>query len=375
MGIVYRANDNLLQRKVAVKVLWTNSLGSQGRARLLREAQAAARLNHPNIINIFDAGDSGGLSYIVMELLDGDSLFDHRPETLEETLDILRQICDALGHAHHNGIIHRDLKPENVIVTTKGIAKLTDFGLSRSVTSRISQEGAIVGTVYYLAPEQALRQDIDHRADLYALGIMMYELVTGRLPFTADDPLGVISQHLNAPVVPPSTYKPDISQVLEHIILRLLNKKPDDRPSSAAEVRYVLDSLIENPELAHIPAATLSPLDRLVRGRLVGRQKEIDLVKELWRGILSGNSRNTILIVSGDSGIGKTPFVKEIRSLAQVTGGRALIGECYARGGAPFGPFAQILRQAAPLPDGLSEIVLADLQSIVPDIVTHPVPI
>jgi eukaryotic-like serine/threonine-protein kinase len=142
MGIVYRANDNLLQRKVAVKVLWSNTLGSQGRARLLREAQAAARLNHPNIINIYDAGDSDGLSYIVMELLDGESLFDNRPKTLEESLFVLRQICDALDHAHKHGIIHRDLKPENVIVTQNGVAKLTDFGLSRSVTAAYRRKGS-----------------------------------------------------------------------------------------------------------------------------------------------------------------------------------------------------------------------------------------
>ena len=110
MGVVYQANDNLLQRKVAVKVLWTSALGSQGRARLLREAQAAARFNHPNIINIFDAGDTDGLSYIIMELLDGESLFEHKPEKLEDTLDVIRQICDALEHAHTHGIIHRDLK-------------------------------------------------------------------------------------------------------------------------------------------------------------------------------------------------------------------------------------------------------------------------
>src|SRR5512146_159656 len=145
MGVVYLAKDTLLERDVAVKVLWSSTLGSQGRARLLREAQAAARLNHPNIINIFDAGATDGLSYIVMELLDGDSLYDHKPETLEEVLRIIGQICDALEHAHAHGIIHRDLKPENVIVTSQGTAKLTDFGLSRSLSARISQEGSIVG--------------------------------------------------------------------------------------------------------------------------------------------------------------------------------------------------------------------------------------
>jgi len=375
MGVVYRANDTLLQRQVAVKVLWTNSLGSQGRTRLLREAQAAARLNHPNIINIFDAGDSDGLSYIVMELLDGDSLYDRHPTTLDETLDIFRQICDALGHAHEHGIIHRDLKPENVIITSQGVAKLTDFGLSRSNTSRISQEGLIVGTVYYLAPEQALRQDVDHRADLYALGVLMYELITGRLPFTADDPLGVISQHLNAPVVPPSTYKPGIPPALEHIILRLLNKRPEDRPSSAAEVRFVLANLANLPDSEQLIAGELSPLDRLVRGRLVGRQDEIDRVKIFWREILTGTSRSNILLIPGDAGIGKTPFVKEIRSLAHVTGARAMLGECYAAGGAPYGPILQMLRQISPLPEEIPDIALADLMALSPDLINRSVPV
>src|SRR5512133_1661171 len=144
-GVVYRAHDTLLERDVPVKLLCSSNLRSQSRARLLREAQAAARLNHPNIINIYDAGDAEGTSYIVMELLDGDSLYDHRPTTLEESLRIIRQICDALEHAHTHGIIHRDLKPENVIVTSQGVAKLTDFGLSRSISARISQEGIIVG--------------------------------------------------------------------------------------------------------------------------------------------------------------------------------------------------------------------------------------
>ena len=157
-------------------------------------------------------------------------------------------MCDALEHAHINGIIHRDLKPENVIVTSQGIAKLTDFGLSRSLTSRISQEGIIVGTVYYLAPEQALRQDINSRADLYALGVLMYELIAGRLPFTADDPLGVISQHLNAPPVPPSTHNANIPPALDALILRLMSKRPEDRPATAAEVREALDHLYDEPE-------------------------------------------------------------------------------------------------------------------------------
>ncbi len=374
MGIVYRARDTLLQRDVAVKVLWASALGSQGRARLLREAQAAASLNHPNIINIYDAGDANNVPYIVMELLDGESLYEHRPQDLETTLDILRQICDALDHAHARGIIHRDLKPENIIVTSQGVAKLTDFGLSRSVTGRISQEGVIVGTVYYLAPEQALRQDIDHRADLYALGVLMYEMIAGRLPFTAEEPLGVISQHLNAPVVPPSTYNPNIPPVLERLILRLLSKAPEDRPNSAAQVRQVLDHLQDAVELFEPPAA-LSPIDRLARGKLVGRQEEIAQVRELWRGIQSGAATQNVLAICGEPGVGKTPLVKEIRSRAQVTGARVLLGECYASGSAPYAPITQVIRQSLPLPEGIPDLVLADLNALVPDLVARPLPV
>lgn len=379
MGIVYHAHDTLLQRDVAVKVLWTSALGSQGRARLLREAQAAARLNHPNIINIFDAGDTDGLSYIVMELLDGDSLYERKPETMDEILRVIRQICMALEHAHQNGIIHRDLKPENVIVTQQGTAKLTDFGLSRSLSGRISQEGSIVGTVYYLAPEQALRQDIDWRADLYALGVMTYELVTGRLPFTADDPLGVISQHLNAPVVPPSTYNASIPPALEALILRLLSKDPGDRPSSAGEVLEALDRIYEEPQAydSNILAG-LSPLDRLVRGKLVGRQAEFNQIKAVWRNLLRGtgpaNGGENVVIISGDPGIGKTPLIKEVRSLAQVSGARIFLGENYARENAPYAPIIQILRQAQPLPEGLPDLVVADLHGLVPDLEIRSVP-
>lgn len=371
MGVVYRAHDTLIDRDVAVKVLWTTA---QGRNRLLREAQAAGRLNHPNIINIYDAGDSDGMSYIVMELLDGESLFDRKPQTIEETLDIVRQICDALQHAHAHGIIHRDLKPENVIVTSQGVAKLTDFGLSRSITSRVSQEGIIVGTVYYLAPEQALRQDIDSRADLYALGVLMYELFSGRLPFVADDPLGVISQHLNAPVVPPSNYNPQIPIELDSLIVRLMSKRPEDRPANAEEVRNILDHLDETTgELNPAGLANLSPLDRLTRGRLVGRQEEFNQIKSVWREILSGNINENVLVISGEAGIGKTPLIKEIRSLTQVSGGRTFINECYAQGSAPYAPFIEILRTVPNLLDDLPDLILADLQSLSPDLVSQPV--
>ncbi|MBX3061094.1 MAG: serine/threonine protein kinase, partial [Anaerolineae bacterium] len=224
MGVVYRAQDTLLNRRVAVKLLSAGTLGTEGRARLLHEAQAAARLNHPNIITIYDAGEFDGASYIIMEMLEGESLYDRRPQNLSETLQIAIQISTALEHAHANGVIHRDLKPENVIITHDGTAKLTDFGLARSVASRLTVEGAFIGTVFYLPPEQALGQAIDGRTDLYAFGVMLYELVTGQLPFNADEPLAVISQHLYAPPLPPRNHHRDLPPPLDLLVMKLLPK-------------------------------------------------------------------------------------------------------------------------------------------------------
>jgi class 3 adenylate cyclase/tetratricopeptide (TPR) repeat protein len=244
MGVVYRAHDTLLDRAVAVKVLSDPSLGTEGRARLLREARAAAKLDHPNIVAVYDAGEADGTPFIVMQLVTGASLHDCGPLSVPQIIAIARQLCEALDHAHSQGIVHRDLKPENISIVGSGerlIAKLMDFGLAHSRdASRLTQEDAMVGTVFYLAPEQALGKEVDGRADLYALGVILYELTTGRLPFTGDDPLLIISQHLHAPVVPPRTHNPEIPPELEALILRLLGKRPDDRPASAREVLEAL---------------------------------------------------------------------------------------------------------------------------------------
>lgn len=243
MGVVYRAQDMLLERPVAVKVLNQGGLGSEGHSRLLQEAQAAAKLNHPNIVAIYDAGEVDSLAYIVMELVEGASLYEQRPKTIDEIIPIASQLCAALEHAHSHGIIHRDLKPENVMVTSDGIAKLMDFGLARSVASRLTMEGTIIGTVFYLAPEQALGKELDGRADLYALGAMLYEFCTGQLPFSGDDPFAIITQHLHAPVVPPRAKNDAIPVSLDALVVRLLSKDPDERPASAALVLEMLDEV------------------------------------------------------------------------------------------------------------------------------------
>jgi tetratricopeptide (TPR) repeat protein len=367
MGIVYRARDLVLDRPVAVKLVNDTKLSTAGRAQLLYEAQVAAQLNHPNIITVFDAGEADGTPFVVMELIEGASLHEHRPTDLATTVAIARQVCAALQHAHAHGIVHRDLKPENIFLTLTGTAKLMDFGLARPVAARLTQEGALVGTVFYVAPEQALGEAVGPRADLYALGILLYELTTGRLPFTADDPLAVISQHLYAPVIPPRAHNAAIPPALEALIVRLMSKRPEDRPASAHEVEQVLAQL----DLAPSSAATdFSMLDRIAQGRLIGRERELAAAKASWQRACTGQLQ--VLFITGEPGIGKTRVARELATRVAVTGGRALLGECYAQGGAPYAPIGQIIRQAAQVGPAafarLPDPVLADLLTMAPDL-------
>ncbi len=373
MGVVYRAHDTLLDRAVAVKVLSESRLGTEGRARLLREARAAAQLNHPNIVAIHDAGEVDGTPFIVMELAEGETLHARRPPGIDEIVEIARQLCAALEHAHAHGIIHRDLKPENVICTPlsrsqePGVrVKLMDFGLARSLASRLSAEGTLVGTVFYLAPEQIRGDAIDGRADLYALGVVLYELTAERLPFVADDPIAVISQHLHAPVAPPSTFNADIPPALDALIVRLLSKAPDERPASAAEVRQALEELDRQP--AGYPTTQLSLIDRIVRGRLVARESELAKANAVWRTASAGDSG--VLLISGEPGIGKTRLVRELMAQAQVQRAHVLLGECYAEGGGPYAPIAQIIQPTVDLTglQDLSGLVLADLITLAPSL-------
>jgi ABC-type oligopeptide transport system substrate-binding subunit len=229
-----------------------------------------------------------------------------------------------------------------------------------------------MGTVFYLAPELALGGAYDGRADLYALGVMLYELTTGRLPFAAEGPVAIISQHLHAPVVPPRARNPDIPPGLEALILHLMSKEPDDRPASAAEV---LRALTQPGFLDREAAAAreLSVLERIERGRMVGRERQMREATASWAHAVAGRGR--MLLVSGEPGIGKTRLLRELMTHAEIGGGRALLGSCYAEGGVPYAPFAQILRRAHR--DGarghldLPESVAADLVTLAPILRQH----
>ena len=262
MGVVYQAFDLTLERNVAVKVLNNTNFADEGKSRLIQEAKSTARLNHANIVTVYDAGEVDGSPYIVMELVSGDSLFARPPKSLPDIISTARQLCAALQHAHDQGIIHRDIKPENVLITENDQIKLMDFGLARSGVSRLTQEGAILGSLHYLAPEQASGAEIDARADLYALGVMLYEFAAGELPFKGDDPIALIGQHLHQPPRPPVEINPDIPPGLNDLILRLLEKEPKNRPASAGKLKAELEK-IEGGEFISIPSQTSLPKQKI----------------------------------------------------------------------------------------------------------------
>lgn len=235
MAIVYKAKDTLLNRFVAVKVLrqeYTHD--EQFIKKFKRESQSAASLSHQNIVNIYDVGVHKNMHYIVMELVDGKTLKEFIKESgkvnWKKTIDITLQIASALEHAHKNQIIHRDIKPHNIILTKEGVAKVADFGIARAITSStITQIEDTMGSVHYLSPEQARGGFVNEKSDLYSLGIVMYEMVTGEVPFKGDTSVAVALQHLQAEVIPPIEINTLLPKNLNSIILKLLNKAPDDR--------------------------------------------------------------------------------------------------------------------------------------------------
>ena len=350
MGIVYRATDLELHREVAVKVLPTATSSIEDRQRLMREARAAAALNHPHIVAVHDVGEANGSPFFVMELVHGPSLAKAQPMELSRLVDVARQICAALEHAHANNIVHRDLKPDNILLSASslnGSVKLADLGLALPAdAARISRAGLIVGTAAYMAPEQALGQTVDGRTDLYALGVLLYEMATGRVPFIGNDPLSVVSQHVHASVVPPRMLRPEIPRALEAVILKLLAKDPGQRYATAAETSAALrDSLTAEEVLTdeETPAA-VAILDALSRGRLVGRTAELAEAIELWHHARQG--RGHAVLFSGEPGAGKTRLARELTIHASVDGATVLSGGCYEyEATTPYLPFVEAFRR------------------------------
>jgi serine/threonine-protein kinase len=241
MANVYLAEDQELGRSVAIKMLdERHSQDEQFVERFRREAKNAAGLSHPNIVSIYDRGQAEGTYYIAMEYLEGrtlkELLITRGPTPLAVAIDYARQILSALGFAHRHGIVHRDIKPHNIVVAPDGRLKVTDFGIARSGTSQMTETGSIIGTAQYLSPEQAKGAPVTPASDIYSVGIVLYEMLTGTVPFTGDTPLEIAMKHLSTTPLPPSEARPDVPHELDSIVLRALAKDPEDRYQSADEM-------------------------------------------------------------------------------------------------------------------------------------------
>ncbi len=269
MARVYRAYHPLLDRYVAVKVLRSDLVEeAEFSARFRREAQSVANLRHPNLIQVFDFDMQDEVSYMVMELMEGDTLkarmndYRTRGQTLP-TGEMVRILLDALaglGYAHSAGMIHRDIKPANILLSGRGQAVLTDFGIAQIVGgTHYTTSGALMGTLHYMAPEQGMQKG-DARSDLYSMGVVLYELFTGQPPFDADTPLAILLKHMNDPLPLPRSLNPDIPEPFERVILKALSKQPDDRYQTAAEMAAALteaaaQAAVEVPEHISLPPA------------------------------------------------------------------------------------------------------------------------
>ena len=259
MAFVYEAKDRLLNRIVAVKVLRPEFVDDEEfLAKFKREAEAVANISHPNIVNVYDVGCDGKVNYIVMEYVDGQNLKEiiKNEGTLDEytALDITKQIAKALGAAHKKGVIHRDIKPHNILISSEGRnVKVADFGIAKAATnSTMTNIGSIIGSVHYFSPEQAKGKSVKNNADLYSLGIVLYEMLLGKVPFKGDSPISIALQHINEDIEFSSEEKTKIPQSIRTLIKKLTEKDPDDRYQSSEEVIEDIEYIEQNIDLDFI---------------------------------------------------------------------------------------------------------------------------
>ncbi|MFN8532124.1 MAG: serine/threonine-protein kinase [Dehalococcoidia bacterium] len=279
MAAVYRATQPSLHRTVAIKVLDTSLLADPTFvARFQREADTVAKLMHPNIVPVYAFGEAGVTLYLAMGFVPGGSLAERmaRPLDLQTVGRIVRQVAEALDYAHKQGVVHRDIKPANILLGEGDWALLSDFGIARMLEGRmrLTQPGVGLGTPEYMSPEQGLSDDIDGRSDIYSLGIVLYELITGEVPFDADTPFGILYKQVHEPLPLPSKIKPEISSALENVIIRATAKRPEDRYQTAEQFKTALEAAIP------AEAAPASPVVSKIRGVLFDLESETDGAKK-----------------------------------------------------------------------------------------------
>lgn len=261
MAVVYKALCHRLNRLVAIKILKDDfSRDQEFRRRFHAESQAVAMLSHPNIMSIYDVSHSEDADYIVMELIEGISLKQYLEKkgrlNWRETLHFSMQIAKALDHAHSRGIIHRDIKPHNIMILKDGSIKVTDFGIARIASAQNTLTREALGSVHYISPEQAKGARVDNRSDLYSLGVVMYEMLTGRTPYDGETPVAVAIQHINGGAPLPSSFVPDVPRGIEQITMHAMASNPENRYSSAAEMLHDMEEFRKNPSITFTFGAT-----------------------------------------------------------------------------------------------------------------------
>jgi serine/threonine-protein kinase len=303
MAIVYKAKDLLLNRVVTIKVLRDQFVTDDDFIRRFRrEAQSAASLSHPNIVSIYDVGKDGDLEYIVMEYIEGRNLKEiireSAPLSTEQTLHLARQLGEALSHAHEHKIIHRDIKPQDILITEDGRAKVTDFGIARAVSSAtVTHTGDIVGSVHYLSPEQAKGILSNEQSDIYSLGIIIYELLTGKVPYDGETPIAIALKHLQEQPVPPSKLNPRIGSELEAVVMKAISKSPDTRYASVGELLEDLQKVQAGYKVNRVINKDFTDNDATQIHKSLAQ--EVNAVTSSTKGLKPSSKRKQLLIGAG----------------------------------------------------------------------------
>ncbi|KRQ86930.1 Serine/threonine-protein kinase PrkC [Caloramator mitchellensis] len=278
MALVYKAKDSILNRYVAVKILRPEFNSDEDFvSKFKRESMAAASLSHPNIVSIYDVGENDGLNFIVMEFVNGRTLKEYIKERIklnyQETLRIVYQIALALEHAHKNGVVHRDIKPHNILVTEDNIVKVADFGIARaSTTNTVTNTGKVMGSVHYLSPEQARGGFSDHRTDIYSLGVVMYELLTGKPPYDAESPITIALKHIQDEVVEPIKLEPSIPQAVNDIVIKSMEKDMTKRYQTSRELIEDINRANINPNNALIDKRVEFEKTRIISSDVINEE-------------------------------------------------------------------------------------------------------
>jgi len=347
-GEVFLARDPDLAREVAIKVVHGDQIGRASLEMLLREARAVAAVTHPGLVTVFDVGTEAELAWVVMEFVPGETLrhrLDRGPLPMPEVVRLGGVLCGALAVAHSQGVIHRDIKPANILLTPQGDPKLADFGMARSPGDRtISDPGGMVGTLQYMSPEQAMGEDIDGRADLFSLGVVLYEMLTGVHPFLRGSEAATLYAVLHEPPLPPHPDGPSLDPRTQAFFRRVLAKEASERHPDAIAMVEDLSFLIE-PEGTPAPeVASLAPRDARFESRMVGRDPEYQRLCGRLERVRAGEGGAVLLV--GEAGIGKTRLLTELSRAAEEQNIKVLRGRSLFEGGPAYHPWHQVLTQA-----------------------------